>query len=81
MSNIKHIVGGGKGNKYGNKPKGNTYYLYDKNYNKGWLPGGADNPITTYAKGIVKIISGIDIPNLKTWEDRNVDNIGTKLNP
>ena len=63
------------------KKPGNTYYLYDKNYNKGWLPGGADNPITTYAKGIIKITTGIDIPNMKSWEDRNRSNNKTKLNP
>ena len=86
MPNVPRIEGGGKG-----KPKGNTYYDWDKNYNKGWLPGGADNPITTFAKGVLKITTGIDIPNpnkikqefpkIYAWEDRNTSNNGTKLNP
>jgi len=84
--NTPKIKGGGK-----SYPKGNTYYDWDKNYNKGWLPGGSDNPITTFAKGLIKITTGIDIPNpnkvkmdnpeIKTWEDRNISNRRTKLNP
>jgi len=86
MDNVPRIVGGVK-----SKPKGNTYYDWDKNYNKGWLPGGADNPLTIMVKGLLKITTGIDIPNpnkvkmdnptIKVWEDRNTFNNGTKLNP
>ena len=86
MRNVPKIVGGGS-----RKKKGNTYYDWDKNYNKGWLPGGADNPLTIMAKGLLKITTGIDIPNpnkvkmdnptIKVWDDRNISNNGTKLNP
>jgi len=85
MPNVPRIEGGGKG-----KTKRMTYYDWDKKYNKGWLPGGADNPITTFAKGLIKITTGIDIPNqkqfrhefpeIKIWDDRNVSNNRTKLN-
>ena len=81
MPRPKPLPKPGRSNAQGDKKPGNTYYLYDKNYNKGWLPGGADNPITTYAKGIIAITTGIVIPNMKSWEDRNRSNNNTKLNP
>lgn len=88
MRNVKRIEGGGNKDGFSKRM---SYYDWDKKYNKGWLPGGADNPITSFAKGVLKITTGIDIPNpnkfktenpsIKTWEDRNVKNIGSKLNP
>jgi len=61
MANTKKIKGAG--NKPKPKPRTNTYYHWDKNVNDGWLPKGSDNPITRYAKGFLKVTTGLDVPN------------------
>jgi|TARA_R110000824_G_scaffold305532_3_gene493341 hypothetical protein len=59
MANTKKITGAG--NKP--KPRTDTYYHWDKNINYGWLPKGADNPITTYAKGVLAVLTGVVVRN------------------
>jgi len=86
---VQKIEGGGSGKTKRLDPIGG-YKKWDAKKAGGWLPGGADNPVTTILKGAFAGLTGIvplskvpkkELPELKTWEDRNVNNIGTKLNP
>lgn len=86
---VQKIEGGGSGKSKRLDPIGG-YKKWDKKYTGGWLPGGADNPVTSLLKGTIAAITGIvpmskvpkkELPAIKTWDDRNVKNNGTKLNP
>jgi len=83
MANTKRIKGAG------NEPKPklryDTYYHWDKNVNKGWLPKGADNPITQFAKGVVAVLTGVVVRNpnelYHTLNDMPVERPAKLINP
>jgi hypothetical protein len=82
MRNVKKIEGGGKG---GSEPK----QVYEKNLSaiSGYDVISSLNQgigFKDMAKLFVHIApksAGLYLANLKTWEDRNSKNQGTKLNP
>lgn len=82
MPNVKRIEGGGKG---GMEPK----QVYEKNLSaiSGYNVMSSLNQgigFKDMAKLFVRVApksAGLYFANLKTWDDRNVKNRGTKLNP